>query len=68
MNNSLLDQIKSYEGPPKLVKIFNEKEIRMMQELYTILPESVFNKKQNVRKKAWVQNYNKELECSIALC
>ena len=26
------------------------------------MPESFFNKKQNVRKKGWVQNYNKELD------
>ena len=24
--------------------------------------EKVFNKKQNIRKKAWIQNYNKELD------
>ena len=44
------------------VKIFSEKEIEMIRDLYSILPEKVFNKKQNVRKKAWVQNYNKELD------
>ena len=57
-----LDKIKSYEAPPKKVEIFSEKEIKMMQELYNDLPESTFNKKQNVRKKAWLQNYNKELD------
>ena len=39
-----------------------EKEIKMIQKLYVDLPESTFNKKQNVKKKAWVQNYNKELD------
>ena len=34
----------------------------MMQELYVTLPERTYNKKQNVRKKAWIQNYNKELD------
>ena len=34
----------------------------MIQELYDSLPERMFNKKQNVRKKAWMQNYNKELD------
>ena len=57
-----LDKIKSYESPPKKVNIFSEKEIKMIQKLYTDLPESTFNKKQNVRKKAWIQNYNKELD------
>ena len=33
-----------------------------MQELYASLPERVFNKKQNIRKKAWIQNYNKKLD------
>ena len=34
----------------------------MIQELYAELPERVFNKKQNVRKKVWIKNYNKELD------
>ena len=62
MKHIHLDKIKSYESPPKIVNIFSEKEIKMIQELYTILPETVFNKKQNVRKKSWIQNYNKELD------
>jgi len=57
-----LDKIKENESPPKIVNIFSEKEIKMIQELYTDLPEKVFNKTQNIRKKAWVQNYNKELD------
>jgi len=57
-----LDKIKSCESPPQIINIFSEKEIKMMQQLYADLPESVFNKRQNVRKKAWMQNYNKELD------
>ena len=57
-----LDKIKENESPPKIVNIFSEKEIKMIQELYADLPEKVFNKTQNIRKKAWVQNYNKELD------
>ena len=34
----------------------------MMQQLYADLPERIFNKKQNNRKKTWMQNYNKELD------
>ena len=34
----------------------------MIQELYNNLPERTFNKKQNIRKKAWIQNYNQELD------
>ena len=62
MNHIYLDKIKSYESPPKIVNIFSEKEIKMIQELYADLPERIFNKKQNVRKKTWIQNYNKELD------
>jgi len=56
------DKIKSYESPPRIVNIFSEKEIKMIQELYAELPERVFNKKQNIRKKVWIKNYNKELD------
>jgi len=62
MKHSFLDQIYNNESKPRIVKIFSEKEIKMIQKLYTILPETVFNKKQNIRKKAWLQNYNKELD------
>ena len=34
----------------------------MIKELYATLPETVFNKRQNVRKKGWLPNYNKELD------
>ena len=62
MEHINLDRIKSYESSPKIVKIFSEKEIKMIQELYAELPERVFNKKQNIRKKVWIKNYNKELD------
>jgi len=62
MERKYLDQVKSLESPPKKVNIFSEKEIKMMQDLFANLPEKTFNKIQNVRKKAWIQNYNKELD------
>jgi len=62
MDHIFLEKIKSFESSPKIVKIFPEKEIKMMQELYENLPERTFNKKQNVKKKVWIQNYNKELD------
>ena len=62
MKHTYLEEIKKLEEPPKIVKIFSDKEIKMIQDLYEILPERVFNKKQNVRKKAWVQKYNEELD------
>ena len=51
MNLINLDKIKSLENAPKKINIFSEKEIKMIQEFYNILPEITFNKKQNVRKK-----------------
>ena len=62
MNHLYLDKIKSLESTPKVVNIFSEKEINLIKQLYEDLPERVFNKKQNIRKKAWIQNYNKELD------
>ena len=62
MQRKHLDKIKSLESSPKKVNIFSDKEIKMIKELYESLPETTFNKKQNVRKKAWLQNYNKELD------
>ena len=62
MEHINLHLIKKYESPPQIVKIFSEKEIKMIQELYNLLPETVFNKKQNVRKKGWLPNYNIELD------
>ena len=55
MKHLHLDKIKNLEGPPKKVNIFSEKEIKMIQELYEMLPERTFNKQQNVRKKVWEQ-------------
>ena len=62
MKHTHIDKIKSLEGPPKKVNIFSEKEIKMILELYDDLPERTYNKKQNIKKKAWIQNYNKELD------
>jgi len=62
MKHKYLDKIKNFESTPKIMKIFSEEEIEMIKELYIILPETVFNKKQNVRKKGWIPNYNKELD------
>ncbi len=62
MKRKYLDKIKSLESSPKKINLFSEKEIKMIIDLYYDLPETTFNKKQNVRKKAWLQNYNKELD------
>ena len=62
MNLLNINKIKELESPPKIVKVFSDQEIKLMQKLYYSLPERLFNKKQNIRKKGWVQNYNKELD------
>ena len=62
MEHKYLDKIKSLEGPPKKVNIFSEKEIKMIKELYDLLPERTFNKQQKVRKKVWEKNRNQELD------
>jgi len=62
MQHIHLEEIKKLESPPKVVNIFSNQELKMMQELYENMPERTFNKKQNVKKKAWIQNYSKELD------
>lgn len=62
MNSEIIKKIKQFESPPKVVKIFSEKEIKNLIELYNVLPLTTFNKKQNVMKKRWLQGYNKNLE------
>jgi len=62
MEHKYLDKIKSLEGPPKKINIFSEKEIKMIKELYDLMPERTFNKQQKVRKKVWEKNCNQELD------
>ena len=62
MKHIYLEEIKKLESEPKIVNIFSEKEIKMIQKLYETLPDTTFNKKQNVKKKGWTQNVNKELD------
>ena len=58
-----IENIKQYEGKPKILKkIFNKEEISKFINLYNELPITVHNKKQNVIKKRWLFDYGKELE------
>ncbi len=58
-----IKNIKSFESSPKIIKnLFNNSEIEKFLSLYHQLPTTVHNKKQNVIKKRWLKNYNKELE------
>ena len=57
-----IDEIKKNESKPKLIKIFTGQEIKDITDLYNSLPVTLHNKKQNVIKKRWLQNYNKNLD------
>jgi hypothetical protein len=58
-----IDKIKNLESPPKVVKnLFSKNEIDKFLKLYNELPTTVHNKKQNVIKKRWLKNFNKEME------
>ena len=62
MKRKNIDEIKKSEGVPKIVKLFSDREIKNILELYNSLPVTVHNKKQNIIKKRWLQNYNKSLD------
>jgi hypothetical protein len=55
-------KIKALESPAIVVKIFTDREISMMKNLYQTLPVTKHNLIQNNIKKQWIQNYNKELD------
>ncbi len=58
-----IEEIKKLEGSPKVIKnLFSKNEIEKFMQLYQTLPTTVHNKKQNVIKKRWLKNFNKELE------
>ncbi len=58
-----IDKIKKLESSPKVVKnLFSKSEIEKFLKLYNELPTTVHNKKQNVIKKRWLKNFNKEME------
>ena len=58
-----IDKIKELESSPKIIRnLFSKNEIKRFLNLYLNLPTTVHNKKQNVIKKRWLKNYNKELE------
>ena len=62
MKHKYIDEIQKLEGPPKIVKLFSNKEIEDILDLYNSLPVTTHNKKQNIIKKRWLQNYNKSLD------
>jgi hypothetical protein len=58
-----IDKIKKLEGSPQVIKnLFSKTELERFLNLYHDLPTTVHNKKQNVIKKRWLQNYSLDLE------
>jgi len=57
-----IEDIKKHESPSQVVQIFSKKEIEKMSDFYDRLPLRVFNQKQNVKKKAWIQGIDVQLD------
>ena len=58
-----IEKIKKLEGPPRVIKnLFSKAELEKFVNLYYDLPTTVHNKRQNVIKKRWLQNYSLDLE------
>ena len=58
-----IEEIKRLESKPKILKnLFSKTDINNFLDLYKKLPTTVHNKKQNVIKKRWLKNFNKDLE------
>ena len=63
MIDKKIDKIKKTESPPKVIEDFiSRKKIEELLNLYNSLPLTVHNKKQNVKKKRWIKNFNKNLD------
>ena len=62
MENERNNEIKKLEGSPKIVQLFSSKQIQDILDLYNSLPVTTHNKRQNIIKKRWLQNYNKSLD------
>jgi len=62
MKLKFIDEIKKLEGPPKIVRLFSDKNIKDLLDLYNSLPITTHNKKQNVIKKRWLKNFNRDLD------
>ncbi len=62
MELKYINEIKKLESLPRVVKLFSNQEIQKLLDFYKSLPVTVHNKKQNVIKKRWIQNHNKDLD------
>jgi hypothetical protein len=59
---SQIKKIKEFESKPQIFKIFDISEVNKIINFYNNLPIKIFNKKQNVIKKAWLQNIDYKLK------
>ena len=57
-----ISKIKETESDPKIVKLFNEKEIKDILEFYQKIPLSTFNEKQKIKKKHWHLEVDKKMD------
>ena len=62
MKRKNIENIKKLEGPPKIIKLFSDKEIKDIIKLYNALPVTVNNKVQKIIKKRWLQKFNTSLD------
>jgi hypothetical protein len=57
-----IDSIKSSESNPQIVKLFDENEIKQINDFYSRLPLAVYNEKQKIKKKHWLLNFDKNMD------
>ncbi len=62
MELKYINEIKKLESLPRVIKLFSKQEIQKLLDFYKSLPITVHNKKQNVIKKRWIKNLNKDLD------
>ena len=65
-SQSTISLIKKNESAPKVYKnFFSSEELEGLLDLYSKLPLTVHNKKQNVKKKRWIENFDKKIETNF---
>ncbi len=61
--HKLLDEIKKNEGKTRVVKnFFDSEQVSALLKLYKNLPVEIFNKRQNIMKKKWSDNFEADLQ------
>ena len=61
--HKLLDEIKKNEGKTRVVKnFFDSEQVNALLKLYKNLPVEIFNKRQNIMKKKWSDNFEADLQ------